>query len=95
MPKLSIIIPCYFNGEHIPITKERLIQNESLFEDNLTFEYVMVDDVSKDNTVEELIKFIVQYPEIVKVAGSEFSPAIIANYAYELVKLFNHFLIQK
>ncbi len=39
----------------------------------------------------ELLKFIVQYPEIVKVAGSEFSPAIIANYAFELVKLFNHF----
>jgi arginyl-tRNA synthetase len=31
------------------------------------------------------------YPEIVKVAGTEFSPAIIANYAFELVKLFNHF----
>jgi arginyl-tRNA synthetase len=39
----------------------------------------------------ELIKFIAQYPEIVKVAGTEFSPAIIANYAFELVKLFNHF----
>lgn len=39
----------------------------------------------------ELIKFISQYPEIVKVAGTEFSPAIIANYAFELVKLFNHF----
>ena len=39
----------------------------------------------------ELIKFIAQYPEIVKAAGTEFSPAIIANYAFELVKLFNHF----
>ena len=39
----------------------------------------------------ELVKFIAQYPEIVKAAGTEFSPAIIANYAFELVKLFNHF----
>ncbi len=39
----------------------------------------------------ELVKFIAQYPEIVKAAGAEFSPAIIANYAFELVKLFNHF----
>ena len=39
----------------------------------------------------ELVKFIAQYSEVVKLAGSEFSPAIIANYAYELVKLFNHF----
>ena len=50
MPKLSIIIPCYFNEENIPITKERLLKNELLFDNDVTFEYVMVDDGSKDNT---------------------------------------------
>jgi dolichol-phosphate mannosyltransferase len=86
MPKLSIIIPCYFNGENIPITKERLIQNESLFEDNLTFEYVMVDDGSKDNTVEELIKFRDEHPgkvKIIKLAGNVGSyNAILAGMNY-------------
>ena len=39
----------------------------------------------------ELIKQLVQYPEIIREAGATYSPALIANYAYELVKLFNHF----
>ena len=67
MPKLSIIIPCYFNGENIPITKQRLLENEALFENDVTFEYVMVDDGSKDNTVEELIKFKNEQPGKVKI----------------------------
>ncbi len=86
MPKLSIIIPCYFNGENIPITKQKLIQNESLFESDVTFEYVMVDDGSKDNTVEELIKFKDENPgkvKVIKLAGNVGSyNAILAGMNY-------------
>jgi polyisoprenyl-phosphate glycosyltransferase len=86
MTKISIIIPCYFNGENIPITKTRLIQNEALFENDVTFEYVMVDDGSKDNTVEELIKFKNENPgkvKIVKLAGNVGSyNAILAGMKY-------------
>lgn len=39
----------------------------------------------------ELIKLLVQYPSVIKEAGEQYSPAAIANYSYELVKLFNHF----
>lgn len=39
----------------------------------------------------ELIKILTQYPMILKEAGKEYSPALIANYSYELVKSFNHF----
>lgn len=73
MPKLSIIIPCYFNEENIPITKQRLLQNESLFESDVTFEYVMVDDGSKDNTLRELNKFREENPgkvKVIKLAGN-------------------------
>jgi len=86
MPKLSIIIPCYFNGENIPITKQRLLENEELFEKDVTFEYVMVDDGSKDNTVEELIKFKNEQPgkvKIIKLAGNVGSyNAILAGMKY-------------
>ena len=86
MPKLSIIIPCYFNGENIPITKQRLLENEELFEKDVTFEYVMVDDGSKDNTVEELIKFKNEQPgkvKIIKLAGNVGSyNAILAGMNY-------------
>lgn len=39
----------------------------------------------------ELIKMLSQYPAIIAEAGKEYSPALIANYIYELVKGFNHF----
>lgn len=39
----------------------------------------------------ELIKRIVQFPEVVKEAGSNYSPAFIANYCYDLAKEFNQF----
>ena len=39
----------------------------------------------------ELIKSIYEYPSIVLMAGQSLSPAIIANYAYDLAKQFNSF----
>jgi arginyl-tRNA synthetase len=39
----------------------------------------------------ELIKIISQFPVAVKEAGDNYSPALIANYIYELVKEFNQF----
>lgn len=39
----------------------------------------------------ELIKCLMLFPEIVSEAAGEYSPAVIANYAYELVKLYNAF----
>lgn len=69
MKKISIIIPCYYNELNIPVTKLALIENEALFVGrNVEFEYVMVDDGSKDNTYIELQKFQSEYPEKVKVA---------------------------
>lgn len=38
-----------------------------------------------------LIQNLAQFPAIVTEAGSEFSPAIIANYTYDLVKEYNQF----
>lgn len=39
----------------------------------------------------ELIKQISNFPEIVKEAGTNYSPAIVANYCYELVKAYNQY----
>ncbi len=38
-----------------------------------------------------LIQLLTEFPATVKQAGDEFSPALIANYVYELVKEFNQF----
>ena len=54
-------------------------------------------DYSKSVTIElhekekELLKQLKLYPETIQQAASNYSPAIIANYTYDLVKEFNSF----
>ncbi len=38
-----------------------------------------------------LIQLLTEFPVVVKQAGDEFSPALIANYIYDLVKEYNQF----
>mgnify|MGYP002712989283 CR=1 FL=1 len=39
----------------------------------------------------ELLKILQQYPETIQLAAENYSPALIANYTYDLVKEFNSF----
>jgi arginyl-tRNA synthetase len=39
----------------------------------------------------EIIKQLVEFPNIVDEASKNYSPALIANYSFELVKLYNTF----
>jgi len=86
MPKLSIIIPCYFNEANIPVTTRELIANEALFPAEVSFEYVLVDDGSRDNTLRELLSFRAAYPDkvrVVELAGNVGSyNAIMAGMEY-------------
>lgn len=38
-----------------------------------------------------LIQLVASFPDVVKEAGASYSPALIANYAYELAKSYNQF----
>ena len=38
-----------------------------------------------------IIKLIAKLPDVVKEAGAMYSPALLANYAYDLAKEFNQF----
>ncbi|MDG1763034.1 MAG: arginine--tRNA ligase [Flavobacteriaceae bacterium] len=39
----------------------------------------------------DILKQLILYPEIIQQAAKQYSPALIANYIYDLVKLFNSF----
>lgn len=39
----------------------------------------------------EIIKQLTEFPVIIQEAGRDYSPAVIANYTYELVKMYNQF----
>jgi arginyl-tRNA synthetase len=48
-------------------------------------------DVEVHPSEKELIKQLKDYPILIKEAGKNYSPALIANYTYDLVKLYNSF----
>ena len=84
--KLTYIIPCYFNEENIPVTSKELIKNEANFNSNIKFEYILVDDGSKDKTYKELLKFKAHFPnkvKVIKLSGNFGSfNAILAGMSY-------------
>jgi polyisoprenyl-phosphate glycosyltransferase len=86
MPTLSVIIPCYYNEQNIPVTVKDLVANEKLFSPDVQFEYVFVDDGSKDNTYQELVKAKESFPDkvkVIKLVGNVGSyNAIIAGMEY-------------
>ena len=49
------------------------------------------DDILLHDKEKELIKFQYDFPKILEESANSFNPAIVANYTYELAKLFNQF----
>ncbi len=86
MPKLSVIVPCYFNEGNIPVTIRELVANEEKFPPEVTFEYVFVNDGSGDDTLGALRQAQAAFPgriRIVDLAGNVGSyNAIVAGMAY-------------
>jgi len=39
----------------------------------------------------DLVKLLYEYPEVIRQAGEQYSPALVANYIYELAKEYNQF----
>lgn len=67
MPKLSVIIPCYYNEDNIPVTMRELAANEANFPAEVSFEYVLVNDGSGDDTLGALQRAQAQYPGKVRI----------------------------
>ena len=86
MPKLSVIIPCYYNEGNIPVTAQALVANEANFPPEVTFEYIFVNDGPGDDTLGALRRAQGLYPgriRIVDLAGNVGSyNAIVAGMAY-------------
>jgi glycosyltransferase involved in cell wall biosynthesis len=86
MPKLSVIVPCYYNEDNIPVTVRELVANEINFPPEVSFEYVFVNDGSGDDTLGALCRAQQQYPDricIIDLAGNVGSyNAIVAGMAH-------------
>ena len=83
-----------FNGNTGPFIQYTYARIRSVFRKAAELNITINNKLSVDNiSVKEkdLIKRIALFPSTIKEAGDNYSPAIIANYCYELVKEYNQF----
>lgn len=59
-PDISIVIPCYNEGEHFDHSIQRLISEANSL--NRSYEIILVDDFSEDNTRDLITTICKQYP---------------------------------
>lgn len=50
-----------------------------------------IDEVNLHEKEKELLKIVAQYPDVIQAAAESHSPALVANYVYDLVKEYNSF----
>jgi len=84
-----------FNGNTGPFVQYTYARIKSVLrkaaDNNITFPKRIGTSTGLESKEKSILKFIYDFPEIVKDAGENYNPAIIANYIYELVKEYNQF----
>ena len=50
---------------------------------------ICVSDIEILDKEQEIIKLLLEFPEVIQDAAYQYSPALIANYIYDLVKVYN------
>ena len=80
-----------FQGNTGPFIQYTYARIQSILR-KATFNYsTEVSDVELQIKEKELIKQLELYPDVIEQAATNYSPALIANYTYDLVKEFNSF----
>ncbi len=79
-----------FQGNTGPFIQYTYARIQSIIR-KATFDYSQPVSIDLHEKEKELLKQLELYPEAIQQAASNYSPAIIANYTYDLVKEFNSF----
>ncbi|NHA07344.1 arginine--tRNA ligase [Mucilaginibacter sp. HC2] len=79
-------------GPFIQYTHARIksVLSRANYQVNTTVEIAELADVERD-----LIVLLTQFPDVIHTAANDYSPAVIANYVYELAKVYNKFYHEK
>lgn len=84
-----------FNGNTGPFIQYTYARIKSVLRKAEEQGIFLNSEIRKDLTISEkessLIQNLVAFPDIVRLAGKEYSPSVIANYTYDLVKEYNQF----
>jgi arginyl-tRNA synthetase len=80
-----------FNGNTGPFIQYTHARIQSLKRSGTGEDSYGISDIEMTAEEKEIVKALSQFPEVITQAAQEQSPAVIANYTYDLVKLFNSF----
>ena len=84
-----------FNGNTGPFIQYTHARIKSVLrkvdELNIVTDVPVTENLPLSDKESNLVQLLSLFPAIVREAGQEFSPAVIANYIYELVKEYNQF----
>ena len=79
------------NGNTGPFIQYTYARIQSILRKVETFSKVSETDLLLEPVEKTLLKDLSEFPSAIEEAGKSYSPAIIANYTYELVKNYNSF----
>ena len=84
-----------FNGNTGPFIQYTYARIQSILrkaaEAGIALPDALPDDIRLSEKEEGLVQMLADFASIVRQAGTDYSPSIIANYAYDLVKEYNQF----
>ena len=80
-----------FNGNTGPFIQYAHARIQSLLRKQQLEVLQLNVSLQLDLKEKEILKHLMTYSEVINQAADQFSPALIANYLYELVRLFNSF----
>lgn len=84
-----------FNGNTGPFIQYTHARIQSILrkaaDQGISISATLAADISLSVKEEGLVQQVAEYASIVKQAGDEYNPALIANYIYDLVKEYNQF----
>lgn len=84
-----------FNGNTAPFIQYTHARIKSLLrkatDNGITYDAPISESISLNKSEKDLIQSLYEFPQVVETAGNTMSPALIANYAFNLCKEFNRF----
>jgi arginyl-tRNA synthetase len=80
-----------FNGNTGPFIQYTYARIQSILRKAEEVTGADIQKLALEPKEKELIKIIAQFPEVIQAAAKSYSPALIANYTYDLVKEYNSF----
>jgi len=80
-----------FNGNTGPFIQYTNARIQSILRKAPSIEKVLDETVPLEEREKAILNLLMQYPSMVKQAAEQYSPAVIANYLYDLVRAFNSF----